>query len=343
MKDDSPRRTITVDFIAARETMGFGLYGMQGVLNSVGVGWEFMTGVASAAPRFECRVVAAERGLYHGPLGAPITPTATFAEAGEGALIIAPDIAVSVRKDPRGRWPEISEWLRERYAGGAVIGSVCSGSLMLAEAGLLDGEEAATHWAYAGVFERCYPAVRLRPERILALAGADRRIVTSGGASSWQDLALYLVTRFCGRDEALRIARLFLFGDRSDGQAPFAAPGPSTPHDDRVVADAQGWIAGNYADRSPVARMVARSGLSERSFNRRFRQATGYAPVQYVQTLRIEEAKQILEQSDMAVDDVAAEIGYEDPTHFRRLFKRLVGVTPAVYRRRMSLVGAVVA
>jgi len=224
---------------------------------------------------------------------------------------------------------------------GAVVCSACTGSLLLAEAGLLEGEIATTHWAARDIFRRCYPGVRLAPERILSLAGEADRIVTSGGASSWEDLALYLVARFASNEEAIRIAKMFLFGERPEGQLLFAGARPARRHDDAVVARAQAWIVNNYACESPVAAMVAGSGLAERTFNRRFRAATGYSPIEYVQTLRIEEAKQMLETGGDPVERISFEVGYADPTYFRRLFRRRTGVTPARYRQRFSSVGCI--
>jgi len=135
------------------------------------------------------------------------------------------------------------------------------------------------------------------------------------------------------------MAKTFLIGDRSDGQLPYAAMTRPRPHDDQAIADCQVWIADHYAAPNPVSRMVARCGLPERSFKRRFRAATGFTPVTYVQTLRMEEAKQQLETTDWPTDQVAAAVGYEDPAFFRRLFKRHTGVTPARYRQRYRGVG----
>ena len=211
---------------------------------------------------------------------------------------------------------------------------------MLAEAGLLDGEEATCHWASADLIRRRYPAVRLRPERVLVPAGAGHRLVTAGGSSSWNDLALYLVARFCGEDEARRIAKLFLFGDRSAGQLPFAARVRPRQHQDAAVAAAQVWIAENYACDNPVSEMTRVSGLTSRTFKRRFQAATGYAPLDYAQSLRIEEAKQMLETGDAAIDAVAEEVGYAEPAAFRRVFKRATGISPLQYRQRFRRVAA---
>ena len=143
--------------------------------------------------------------------------------------------------------------------------SVCTGSVVLAEAGLLDGFDATTHWSAAGVFGRCYPQVRLRAERIVVPAGPEHRIITGGGASAWEDVAIYLIARFCGEVEAVRAAKIFLFGDRSEGQLPYAARPRPNRHDDAAIAACQAWIADHYAGENPVARMVAQSGLPERT------------------------------------------------------------------------------
>jgi transcriptional regulator GlxA family with amidase domain len=183
-----------------------------------------------------------------------------------------------------------------------------------------------------------FPAVQLRPDRILCASGPGQRLVSSGGPGSWEDLALHLIARFCGPEEAVRIARVFVLGDRSRGQLLFSLLGRPRQHSDTLVAAAQKWIAANYTEKTPVAQIVARSGLPERTFKRRFRAATGYSPVDYVQAVRIEEAKQMLETSKLATDTVAFEVGYDDPSYFRRLFRRKTGVTLAAYRRHFARV-----
>jgi transcriptional regulator GlxA family with amidase domain len=129
---------------------------------------------------------------------------------------------------------------------------------------------------------------------------------------------------------------LFLFGDRSDGQLPFTARVRPRQHDDAAIAQAQLWIADNYATTNPVSEMTRISGLAPRTFKRRFEAATGYAPLDYVQSLRIEEAKQMLEASDNAIDDIAEAVGYIEPGAFRRLFKRATGLSPLQYRQRFQ-------
>lgn len=330
------QKPIPLGLVAVPESAAYALYGIREVFSTVGVTWAQLTGANDGRARFDVRILAADRAPFTAAFGVPVAPDAAFGDASASELVIIPDLACDPRDDPRGRWPETCGWLRARHAAGATICAVCSGALILAESGLLDGLPATTHWGFAEAFARHYPGVELRIERTLVPAGPDARLITTGGAAAWEDLALYLIARFCGPEEAVRTAKIFLFGDRGAGQLPFTLLHRPREHGDRAVAAAQVWIASNYACRGPVAGMAARAGLAERTFARRFRKATGLSPIAYVQALRIEEAKQLLERSRLPADLVAAEVGYEDPVHFRRVFRRLVGETPGQYRRRFA-------
>lgn len=325
---------VSVCLLAVPEMATGVLNGLYEVLSFAGSGWEMLTGWPPGPRRFLPRIVAEDRTPFLNAAGLPVAPNLSFAEARRADIVIVSDLVVGREEETRGRWPAATEWLRRQHAQGALVCSVCTGSLMLAEAGLLDGSDATCHWAAVDQMRSRYPRVRLRPERVLVTAGAEHRLVTTGAMASWTDLALYLIARFCGEQEARRAAKLFLFGDRSDGQLPFAARVRPRQHDDASVAAAQVWIAENYACETPVAGMAQVSGLASRTFVRRFQLATGYAPLDYVQSLRIEEAKQMLETTDRPIDAIAAEVGYTEPAAFRRIFKRATGIAPSQYRQR---------
>jgi transcriptional regulator GlxA family with amidase domain len=150
------------------------------------------------------------------------------------------------------------------------------------------------------------------------------------------DLALFLIARFTGVEAAMQVARLNLIDWHNIGQQPYARLARTRQVEDAVVARCQSWIAEHYDRPSPVAAMVQLSGLPERSFKRRFQRATGMTPLAYVHTLRLEEAKQMLEASELAVEAIANAVGYEDMSFFSRLFRRQVGLTAAQYRRRFG-------
>ncbi|NKC31117.1 GlxA family transcriptional regulator [Falsiroseomonas selenitidurans] len=329
---------LSVCLVAMPEISTGVLNGFYEVFSFVGSGWEMMTGWPSGPRRFVPRIVAQDAVTFRNVVGLPITPDISFAQAKRADIVIVGDLAIGRHQDTRGLWPDAVAWLRRQHAQGALICSVCTGSLVLAEAGLLDGEDATCHWAAADQIRSRYPAVRLHPERVLVATGAGHRLVTSGASASWTDLALYLVARFCGEEEARRTAKLFLFGDRSDGQLPFAARVRPPQHDDAAIAAAQDWIAQNYACAHPVAGMAQVAGLASRTFMRRFKAATGYLPLDYVQSLRIEEAKQMLETTDTPIDSIADEVGYQEPAAFRRIFKRATGIAPNHYRQRFRRV-----
>ena len=176
----------------------------------------------------------------------------------------------------------------------------------------------------------------MHAQRALVVTGAEQRLIMAGGGTTWLDLALYLIARLAGTEAAMQVARINLIDWHSLGQQPFARLAKSRQNEDAVIARCQGWIAENYASASPVAQMTRLSGLAERSFARRFSQATGMAPLEYVHTLRLEEAKQMLEAGEEPVEGVANEVGYEDAAFFSRLFRRKVGLTPVQYRRRFG-------
>jgi transcriptional regulator GlxA family with amidase domain len=334
----SIQRPVSIKLLAVPETTASILYCFYDLLGMFERSWATITSSEFTGASFEPRIVSPIEGLFHSPAGVPVVPHESLHGNAVPDVVVVPDLVVPIHEDPRGRWPEAASWLRRMHEGGATVCSVCTGSLLLADAGLLDGRVASTHWGYVETFRRFYPGVNLQPERILCQGDSAGTVVTSGGPASWEDLALYLIARYRGEAAAIRAAKVFILGDKSEGQLLYAALLQPKRHDDRIIADAQVWLADNYAEAT-VAALVARSGLAERTFKRRFRAATGYTPIDYLQTLRTEEAKQLLESSAMPVDDVGAAVGYEDPTFFRRLFKRSTGVTPSRYRQRFQGMG----
>lgn len=333
-------RNLSISLVAVPEMSAAIVYGLHEMFTCVGTVWEVVTGEKTDTRRITPRIVARGTEPIRTTFNATIVPDHVLEEDHRSDIVIVGDLYLDDGLGPVGRWQDEIAWIRDQYEHGATVCSVCTGSMMLAEAGLLDNREATSHWSVFGVFEACYPQVLLRPERILVPSGLEHRIVTSGGSATWSELGLYLIARFCGDAEARRIAKVFLLGDRSDGQLPFAMMARPKQHDDEIIAQTQEWIAEHYAVANPVERMTAHSGLTARTFKRRFTSTTGYKPLDYVQSLRIEEAKQMLETTDDAIDQIAALVGYEDPNSFRRLFKRTTGITPHLYRVRFKTVVA---
>ena len=176
------------------------------------------------------------------------------------------DVYSPIDTVPRGRYLREIEWLKQMHAHGSTIASVCTGSLMLAEAGLLDGRRCAGHWAYLDLFRANYPAIEFDEGSILDLSSEPEGVITAGGVTSWQDLALHLIARLCGPGHALRTAKVFLLAGHEDGQLPFAAMGRRVQSSDAVIGRCQAWIAGHSETANPVTAMAELSGLSSRIF-----------------------------------------------------------------------------
>lgn len=334
---DAPRPLVTA-VVVTPHTGSAGAFIIMDLLGSVGAFWPVLEGSEMGPRHFLPRLLSVDGAPYRDIHGVTITPNGSLADGPAPDIVIVPELATGpwqVLPASHGADYEVLyDWIRAAYASGAIVASICSGSVLLSETGLLEGEDATSHWGYCDAIARRHPGIRMRKERVLVAAGDGHRLITTGGFSSWHDLLLYLVGRLAGPEEARRLARLFLLDWHHEGQLPFVSLTVSRRHGDPLVTTAQAWAADNYANPNPVTEMVARSGLTERSFLRRFRAATGQSPLEYVQTIRIEEAKQLLETTDQALDDIAVEIGYTEPSAFRHLFRKLVGMTPSAYRRR---------
>jgi transcriptional regulator GlxA family with amidase domain len=336
----NPRRPLILLF-AAPESSPSILYGLYDVLYSAGVVYPDMTIGAPGPEALDVRIVASGGEPFRCFGNVLIEPDSAISQACRADAVVVCDFYTPINARPAGKYHREITWLRQIYDTGALICAVCSGTVLLAEAGLLDGRSATAHWAYRDLFRRCYPKVRLQNELALCLSAEADGVVTAGGATSWQDLAIYLLARFCGQRQAVETAKIFLISGHSEGQLPYAVLPRPADATDGVISACQSWIAANYARHNPVELMIARSGLSPRTFARRFRAATSYAPIDYVQALRVEEAKQMLETDGAGLDEIGAAVGYEDPASFRRVFKRKAGLTPAAYRRRFCAIGQI--
>lgn len=330
---DRQRQPLDVAVIATETTGTAGAVSIVDILAAVGQAWETLHG-ETRLPLFAPRLVTVDGAAIRGPGGLLVEPHGSFATLPRPDVAIIPDLRLDRTVPVPPGFGPVLDYLRAVHAAGGVVASTCSGSVVLAASGLLDGEVATTHWGYRDMIARFYPRVRLQIERVLVPAGDGHRLITAGGASSWHDLLLYLVARFGGPDQARRVAKVFLLQSHAQGQLPFAGLTALRQHEDEAIRSAQLWIADHYREVNPVAAMAAALQLSERGFSGRFRRATGLTPLAYVQTVRIEEAKQLLETTTMPVDEIAAEVGYSEPAGFRRLFRRMVGVTPSAYRRQ---------
>lgn len=287
-------------------------------------------------PPFEIDVVAAQAGPVDLASGIPILANRSIADLPGTDIVIVPSVIVRERW-ARGRYPLLVDWISRMHEQGAVLCSACSGVFLLAETGLLDQRDATVHYDYGSIFAEAFPDIHLDAEQILIVSGEHEEFVTSGAATTWHDLTLYLIARFVGTAAAQSVARFFAMQWHHDRLTPYMVFDPPKDHGDAVISEIQTWLKDNSAIGNPVAQMVRQAGLPERSFKRRFGKATGHTPINYVQRLRVQQAKRLLEHSRMPIDEISWKVGYEDASAFRRLFKKLAGVTAGAYRRKFQL------
>ena len=330
------REPLRVSLLVLADAMVGSVTGMFDTLSCFRLLGTFDGSVPASSP-FAVELVAASRDAVPTASGLSLPVHRSIADPGGTDIAILPSLLVAGGTWRTDRYPELVAWLQRLHGEGAMLCSACSGVLLIAETGLLSGREATIHPAYARTFRSNFPDVRLRLSETLVATGEREELVMAGASASWHDLVLYLVARHVGPTAAQALARFLLLQWHTDGQAPYVPFDAPRDPGDAIVVEAQEWLDTGYAVAAPVTELVERSGLPERTFKRRFARATGYSPIEYVQHVRVEEAKRRLERTSEPVDAISYAVGYEDPASFRRLFKRITGVTPGVYRRKLQL------
>ncbi|ANP50764.1 transcriptional regulator GlxA family with amidase domain [Streptomyces griseochromogenes] len=267
--------------------------------------------------------------------GGPVRTSSGLTLVPDGALAQAPDphtLLVPGGQGTRSPDPRLTEWLRAHGPRARRLVSVCTGSLLLAAAGLLDGRRATTHWAQCDKLARDHPAVRVDPEPIYV---RDGHVSTSAGVTSGIDLALALVEEDLHRDVALDVARhLVVFLRRPGNQAQFSVQLAAQTARRAPLRDVQQWITEHPAGDLSVEALAARARLSPRHFARAFREETGLTPGRYVDRVRLEHARRLLEDTCDGIEEISRASGYGTPEAMRRAFLKSLGTPPAEYRRR---------
>lgn len=288
-------------------------------------------------PTFSIEIVGEAAGPLQLAGGVPIVVQNSIDNIDACDIVIVPSVWLSPSGWDSGRYPRVVAWLKQVHARGAVLCSACSGIFLLAESGLFDQRNATVHFGYARQFAALYPDVSIRPERTLVISGDNEDLVSSGASTSWHDLVLYLVARYAGATDAQALARMFALQWHQEGLASYISFEGKTDHHDAEIRHAQEWLSTHFSVARPVDEIISRSRLAERTFKRRFTAATGLAPIEYVQRLRIEDAKRRLERTATSVEEVGWKVGYESDAFFRRLFKRITGMTPHAYRKKFRI------
>jgi transcriptional regulator GlxA family with amidase domain len=229
--------------------------------------------------------------------------------------------------------PEV-EAIRSAAQRDMLIAAVCTGTFLLAEAGVLNGRRATTNWLLNGVLAARYPAIELD---LNAMVTEDRGVLCSGAMTAAYDLGLRLVERFAGAELAQLVAKVMLLEPNRRSQAPYVLTDLDAQGKDPIVVQIQKWLGRNFGEQFDMHDVAARFAVSPRTLLRRFRQATGDTPLAYLQRVRIEHAKAMLETTGLPFSRIVERAGYQDESAFRRLFKRHTKLTPIEYQKRFSV------
>ncbi|WP_218604487.1 GlxA family transcriptional regulator [Pseudonocardia abyssalis] len=280
---------------------------------------------------YDVTLVAAEPGPVTADSGLQIVATHGLPETGPiGTLLVPGGFGTRAAMTD----PGFVGWLRRAAGRSQRVASVCTGSFLLAAAGLLDGRRATTHWRWAGTMAAAYPAVDVRPDSIYERSG---RIWTSAGVTAGIDLALALVEADHDAGVAQSLAREFVvFLRRPGGQSQFAAPVWTDPAPRPSVRAAQDLVHADPAADLRIPALAAHVGMSERHFGREFTRLVGCPPGDYVEQVRVDTARRLLESESLLVGVVAARAGFGSAETMRRAFLRRLGVSPDHYRRHFA-------
>lgn len=302
------------------------------IFHSAGALWRELKGEAPE-PRFRVATASLDGGPVRSPYaGLMMTPQTSIGAVTRTDLIIVPTSGLALDEKLIEN-SALLPWLRKHHAAGAYIAGVCMGAAYLAEAGLLDGKNATTHWAVAADIAKRWPKVNWRSDLFVT---EDSRVLCSGGLTAAADVSLYLVEKLCGHEVAVQTAKALLLTMPRTHQSGYAVLPFSPPHNDDAVRAVEQYLQAHFTEAVSIDALAEQVAMSPRTFLRRFKAATGRLPGAYLQAVRMENAKAMLERDRASVQAVSTAVGYEDVSFFRALFKRATGMTPAEYRTRFA-------
>jgi len=261
-----------------------------------------------------------------------VTPPRTIDEVTKTNLIIIPAVHGDLHESIANNASLIS-WIKEQYRNGAEVAALCIGAFLLAETGILNGKTCSTHWGQAQALQRLYPEVSVQSEKIVTESNG---IYTSGGAYAFTNLVIYLIEKYGGRELSILTAKAFMIDVEKNSQSVFMIFNGQKEHDDQLVLRVQEYIEKNYHNKITVDQLAAHHATIRRTLERRFKRATENSVMEYLQRVRMEAAKRLLERENTTVNHAMYDVGYSDPKAFREVFKKLVGISPVAYKRKFT-------
>lgn len=336
MKLNRPSPTRSIVLLAFDECQASAVFSMLEVLKVANM--YAARGEQAAPPVFRWQILSPNGGSVRAMGDATLCVEGGIAQAKDPDGIFIPGLHFDgnferLQQRVAGLADGCGAWLRGQHRRGALLAASCSGVFVLARAGLLDGKRATTSWFLGKVFRATYSGVRFCEGELVT---ADERLFSSGAFTAGLELALQVVEYFGGPGLALACAKVMLIDANRESQFPYMTLQARAHHSDLLVLKAQSRIRSRVREEISVESLAEHFGVSARTLNRRFHEALGCSPTQYLQEVRIEGAKRLLETSSFSLEDVMERVGYHDLSSFRRLFERMTKVSPSRYRRMFS-------
>lgn len=242
------------------------------------------------------------------------------------SIIGSPDISLNMNR-------ELCQYVKTAYQRGSQIVSMCTGAYLLAETGLLNGQEASSHYGAIGDLKERFPQVKWKADKIIT---DQDGLYTSGGTLSSFNVLIYLIEKHFDKEIAYTIARLIQMDYPRKSQKPFYIFSNQKKHEDQLILDIQNHLENALDQQINLSRICREFGISRRSLNRRFKQATGENPLSYIQRIKVEQAKRWLEGNELPINEITTNLGYQDLESFRKVFKKISGLLPSEYRRKLA-------
>ncbi len=320
-----------ISFIAAD---GCGFSGISGLIDSFTIAnlWHSANTGKKTESLFEMQILSPDGKAFCVAGGFQITPDGSFMDIKQTDLVVIPPFLPNVEL-LRDNAKDILNWITARYQQGVSIAALCTGSFVLAETGLLDDRLATTNWIYARLFRRRYPKVLLKPERILT---QDRGLICTGAVSAFYNLGIHIIELFGSSELASQCSKALLVDSSRTSQSSYVIFNAYKGHGDDEILKAQRWMEAHLTENVSMENLAGLVGISPRHFIRRFKKSTNESPLNYLQRMRIEKAKTILETRTDTVDEITRAIGYENSSTFRKLFKECTGLSPREYRNKFA-------
>lgn len=322
-------RRLKVIIVGFDGVLGSALTGALDIFSFTGVSWQRFLG-KSVEPRFDVQIASINGASIRCSNRLMLQPHCDIASIESCDLLLIPTIGDSVDKVLANNKALVPH-LQRLAQTNADIASNCSGAFFLAKAGVLDGRVATTHWGYANKFKQDYPKVNLQENQFVTQAD---NIFCAAGGSAFYDLSLLLIERYCGREISTQVAKTQVIDGRRGNQNSYNNIKLYKPHSDSLVKTVQNYIEDNFTQPLSVAELADMVNITTRTLNRRFQACVDMRPIEYIQAIRIEHAKRLLESGEITIKSLAHQVGYDDLSSFSRLFKRATELTPKEYQKK---------